>query len=123
MIVEAHTQGVSDIHIETRPGREKVRVRFRVDGLLRTYLELPHDLSQRRSSRASRSCATSTSPSAASPQDGKINFAQASSPQRPIELRVATIPTTNGLEDVVLRILASAKPMPLDIAGHVAAAT
>jgi type II secretory ATPase GspE/PulE/Tfp pilus assembly ATPase PilB-like protein len=31
-----------------------------------------------------------------------------------LELRVATIPTNGGLEDVVLRLLASAKPMPLD---------
>jgi type II secretory ATPase GspE/PulE/Tfp pilus assembly ATPase PilB-like protein len=30
---------------------------------------------------------------------------------------VATIPTNNGLEDVVMRILASAKPMPLDQLG------
>ena len=42
MIVEAHAQGVSDIHIETQPGREKVRIRFRKDGHLKPYLELPH---------------------------------------------------------------------------------
>ena len=50
------------------------------------------------------------------PQDGKINFAKFS-PQHKIELRVATIPTNNGLEDVVLRILASAKPIPVDSLG------
>jgi len=38
-------------------------------------------------------------------------------PQYKIELRVATIPTNNGLEDVVMRILASAKPLPLDKIG------
>ena len=47
MIVEAHNDGVSDIHIESYPGREKIRVRFRKDGVLRTYLELPHELPQR----------------------------------------------------------------------------
>ena len=41
MIVEAHKDGVSDIHVESYPGREKIRIRFRKDGLLRTYLELP----------------------------------------------------------------------------------
>ena len=41
MIVEAHKEGVSDIHIESYPGKEKIRVRFRKDGVLRTYLELP----------------------------------------------------------------------------------
>ena len=50
------------------------------------------------------------------PQDGKINFAKFS-PQHKLELRVATIPTNNGLEDVVLRLLASAKPIPLDRLG------
>jgi len=50
------------------------------------------------------------------PQDGKINFAKFS-PQHKLELRVATIPTNNGLEDVVMRILASAKPLPVDRLG------
>ena len=36
---------------------------------------------------------------------------------------MATIPTNSGLEDVVMRILASAKPIPLDSAGPVAATT
>jgi type II secretory ATPase GspE/PulE/Tfp pilus assembly ATPase PilB-like protein len=50
------------------------------------------------------------------PQDGKINFARFSAQHR-IELRVATIPTNNGLEDVVLRLLASAQPIPVDSLG------
>jgi len=36
MIIEAHKNGVSDIHIESYPGREKIRVRFRKDGCRRT---------------------------------------------------------------------------------------
>ncbi|HZV93514.1 MAG TPA: GspE/PulE family protein, partial [Caldimonas sp.] len=39
------------------------------------------------------------------------------SPQHKIELRVATIPTNNHLEDVVLRILASAQPIPIGMLG------
>ena len=35
MIAEAQSQEISDIHIETEPGREKVRIRFRKDGQLR----------------------------------------------------------------------------------------
>jgi len=115
MIVEAHTQGVSDIHIETRPGREKVRVRFRVDGLLRPYLELPHTYRQALVARLKIMCDLDIS-ERRRPQDGKINFARFV-PQCPIELRVAMIPTANGLEDAVLRILASAKPLPLDSLG------
>ena len=115
MIVEAHTQGVSDIHIETRPGKEKVRVRFRVDGLLRPYLELPHTYRQALVARLKIMCDLDIS-ERRRPQDGKINFARFV-PQCPIELRVAMIPTANGLEDAVLRILASAKPLPLDSLG------
>lgn len=115
MIVEAHGQGVSDIHIETRPGREKVKVRFRVDGLLRPYLELPHTYRQALVARLKVMCDLDIS-ERRRPQDGKINFARFV-PQCPIELRVAMIPTANGLEDAVLRILASAKPLPLDSLG------
>ena len=115
MILEAHAQGVSDIHIETRPGREKVKVRFRVDGLLRPYLELPHTYRQALVARLKIMCDLDIS-ERRRPQDGKINFARFV-PQCPIELRVAMIPTANGLEDAVLRILASAKPLPLDSLG------
>ncbi len=34
-----------------------------------------------------------------------------------MELRVVTVPTSRGLEDVVLRLLAGAKPLPLDAIG------
>jgi type II secretory ATPase GspE/PulE/Tfp pilus assembly ATPase PilB-like protein len=115
MIYEAHNQGVSDIHIETRPGREKVRVRFRVDGALRPYLELPHTYRAAMIARLKIMCDLDISEKRR-PQDGKINFARFV-PQCPIELRVAMIPTSNGLEDAVLRILASAKPLPLDSLG------
>jgi type II secretory ATPase GspE/PulE/Tfp pilus assembly ATPase PilB-like protein len=115
MIVEAHAQGVSDIHIETRPGREKVKVRFRVDGLLRPYLELPHTYRQALVARLKIMCDLDIS-ERRRPQDGKINFSRFVA-SCPIELRVAMIPTSNGLEDAVLRILASAKPLPLDSLG------
>lgn len=115
MIIEAHNRGVSDIHIETHPGRTKIRIRFRHDGVLSPYLKLPYtyraaliarlkimadlDISERRK-----------------PQDGKINFAKFSSNHR-LELRVATIPTYGGLEDVVMRLLSSVKPLPLEKLG------
>ncbi len=44
------------------------------------------------------------------PQDGKIEFT--TSEGKKIELRVATIPTTNSNEDIVLRILPDPKPLP-----------
>ena len=115
MVIEAHNDGVSDIHIECYPGKEKIRVRFRKDGLLRTYLELPPSYRNALIARVKIMCNLDISEKR-KPQDGKIDFARFS-PQHKIELRVATIPTNNGLEDVVLRILASARPIPIDMLG------
>ena len=115
MIIEAHTEGASDIHIESYPGKEKIRVRFRKDGVLRTYLELPHNYRSALIARVKIMCDLDIS-ERRKPQDGKINFAKFS-PQHKLELRVATIPTHHNLEDVVMRLLASAKPMPVDRIG------
>ncbi|MBT2334908.1 Flp pilus assembly complex ATPase component TadA [Variovorax paradoxus] len=115
MIVDAHREGVSDIHIESYPGKEKTRIRFRRDGRLHTHLELPASYRNAIVARVKIMCDLDISEKR-KPQDGKINFAKYS-PQHRIELRVATIPTANGLEDVVMRILASAKPTALDQLG------
>ena len=115
MIQEARTQGVSDIHIECQPGQEKVRIRFRKDGVLRGYMELPASYRQALVSRIKIMCDLDTS-ERRKPQDGKINFGRWVQGES-LELRVATIPTTGGLEDVVLRLLASARALPLDRMG------
>ena len=115
MIIEAHREGASDIHIESYPGREKIRVRFRKDGVLRPYLELPPTYRGALIARIKIMCDLDIS-ERRKPQDGKINFAKFSA-QHKLELRVATVPTNNGLEDVVMRILASAKPMPVERLG------
>ena len=115
MIIEAHREGASDIHIESCPGREKIRVRFRKDGILRSYLELPANYRNALIARVKIMCDLDIS-ERRKPQDGKINFAKFS-PQHKLELRVATIPTNHNLEDVVMRLLASAKPIPVDRLG------
>jgi type II secretory ATPase GspE/PulE/Tfp pilus assembly ATPase PilB-like protein len=115
LIIEAYQGGVSDIHIESYPGREKIRVRFRKDGVLRTHLELPANYRNALIARVKIMCDLDIS-ERRKPQDGKINFSKFASQHR-VELRVATIPTNNGLEDVVMRILASVQPMPLDRIG------
>jgi Type II secretory pathway, ATPase PulE/Tfp pilus assembly pathway, ATPase PilB len=109
MIVEAHADSVSDIHIECTGDRGKVRIRFRKDGRLRPYLELPNGYANPLLSRIKIMCDLDIS-ERRKPQDGKINFARFS-PQHKLELRVATIPTSNGLEDAVLRLLSAAKPI------------
>jgi type II secretory ATPase GspE/PulE/Tfp pilus assembly ATPase PilB-like protein len=112
MISEAHAMGASDIHIETQPGKEKLRIRFRKDGAMQPYLELPYTYRNAMIARIKIMCDLDIS-ERRKPQDGKINFAKFSAQHR-LELRVATIPTNNGLEDVVMRLLASSKPLPLD---------
>jgi type II secretory ATPase GspE/PulE/Tfp pilus assembly ATPase PilB-like protein len=112
MILDARAQGVSDIHIETQPGREKLRVRFRKDGVLKPYLDLPHTYRSAMLARLKIMCDLDIS-ERRKPQDGKINFSRFVSGQQ-LELRVATIPTNNGLEDAVMRLLSSAKPLGLE---------
>jgi type II secretory ATPase GspE/PulE/Tfp pilus assembly ATPase PilB-like protein len=115
MILEAHAQGVSDIHVECPAGREKVRIRFRRDGQLRPYLELPPGYRAALIARIKIMCDLDIS-ERRKPQDGKINFAKFVQGVR-LELRVATIPTSNGVEDAVLRLLQSSKPLPLERLG------
>ncbi len=55
IIIDAYNQGASDIHIEPMPGKSKTGIRFRRDGSLAPYIEVP--ASYRPLLRASRSCA------------------------------------------------------------------
>ncbi len=114
MIVDAYEQGASDIHIEPYPGKKKTLVRFRKDGELVPYVELPPSYRNALISRLKVMCDLDIS-ERRKPQDGKINFSKFG-PLK-IELRVATIPTAGGLEDVVLRVLANGEPIPLDKMG------
>ena len=115
MILEAQAQGVSDIHIESQPGRQKVKIRFRRDGVLKPYLELPHTYRSAMLARIKIMCDLDIS-ERRKPQDGKITLGKFVNGSR-LELRVATIPTSQGLEDAVLRLLSSAKLIPLDDLG------
>ncbi|TSE35892.1 Type II secretion system protein E [Tepidimonas charontis] len=111
MIIEAFHQRASDIHIEPYPGREKVVIRFRVDGELRPYLEVPSNYRNALVARIKVMCDLDIS-ERRKPQDGKIHFRRFGG--LPIELRVTTIPTADGLEDVVMRILHSTEALPLE---------
>ncbi|HZV99284.1 MAG TPA: ATPase, T2SS/T4P/T4SS family [Methylophilaceae bacterium] len=114
MIMDAHQEGVSDIHIETYPGKHNTRVRFRKDGSLMPYLEIPPNFRNAVISRIKIMAQLDIS-ERRKPQDGKIDF-QHFGPAK-LELRVATIPTSNGLEDIVMRLLAAAKPVTMENLG------
>ena len=114
IIVEAYQQGASDIHVEPRPGKEKTQIRFRKDGSLVNYIEVPASYRSALITRLKIMCDLDISEKRR-PQDGKIKFKKYG--PLDIELRVATIPTAGGVEDVVMRILAAGEPLPLDAMG------
>ena len=114
IIVDAYRQGASDIHIEPRPGKEKTQIRFRKDGALVPYIEVPSSYRNPLVTRIKIMCDLDIS-ERRKPQDGKIKFRRFG--PLDIELRVATLPTTGGLEDVVMRLLANSEPLPLEQLG------
>ena len=114
IIVDAYKQGASDIHIEPRPGKEKTAIRFRKDGSLEPYIEIPATYRNALSARLKIMCDLDISEKR-KPQDGKIKFKKYG--PLDIELRVATIPSAGGVEDIVMRILAAGEPIPLDKLG------
>ena len=114
VIIEAYNQGASDIHIEPYPGKGKTEIRFRKDGSLGPYIEVPASYRAALVARLKIMCDLDISEKR-KPQDGKIKFKKFG--PLDIELRVATIPTAGGVEDIVMRILAAGEPIPLDKMG------
>jgi len=114
IIIDAYHQGASDIHIEPRPGKEKTLIRFRKDGSLEPYIEIPSSYRNALLARIKIMCDLDIS-ERRKPQDGKIKFRKFG--PLDIELRVATIPSAGGVEDVVMRILAAGEPIPLEKLG------
>ncbi|MEZ4754974.1 MAG: GspE/PulE family protein, partial [Bdellovibrionota bacterium] len=109
LIVDAYKAGASDIHIEPGKGKANATVRFRVDGVCQPSLSIPVTHVSAVVSRIKIMSALDIS-ERRKPQDGKCIVRYRS---EPIELRVATVPTVNG-ESVVMRILSSSEPFPLE---------
>jgi len=114
VIIDAYHQGASDIHIEPYPGKGKTEIRFRKDGSLSPYIQVPASYRNALAARLKIMCDLDIS-ERRKPQDGKIKFKKFG--PLDIELRVATIPTAGGVEDIVMRILAAGEPIPLDKLG------
>ena len=113
VIMDAYRRGASDIHVEPNGKERNTGVRLRIDGDCASYQEIP---AQYRNALVARFKIMSNLDISEKrkPQDGKIRF---KSKTGTIELRVATIPTTGGNEDVVMRILAGSEPIPVDKMG------
>jgi type IV pilus assembly protein PilB len=98
LTVSAVREGASDIHIE--PGDNELRVRFRVDGRLYEKMRPPFRMRAAMVSRV-KILAGLDIAERRMPQDGAIRI---SVDDRPIDLRVSTLPNAFG-EKVVMRIL------------------
>ena len=98
LIAEAVRLGASDLHIE--PFESALRVRFRVDGMMREALSLPARIAPLLVSRV-KVMARLDIAERRLPQDGRVSLAMGA---RALDVRVSTLPTRGG-ERVVLRIL------------------
>ena len=113
VILAAYQARASDIHVEPYGPQKDTIIRFRVDGGCSEYMKLPGAFRRPLVARI-KIMARLDIAERRKPQDGKIKVALG---DREIELRVATIPTAGGDEDVVMRILASNEPIPIDKLG------
>lgn len=93
-------KNAADIHIE--PDDKIVRVRFRIDGVLRSDVLIPGDLRPALTARLKLMAGMNISEKR-QPQDGRIHFKYGSNE---IDLRVSSLPTSHG-ESIVMRILDS----------------
>ena len=98
MLSQALEQGASDVHVE--PEELKLVIRFRVDGILHKYLELPLNDYPAVASRIKLIGNLNIAESRL-PQDGRTNFQIGT---HDIDIRISTIPVMSG-ESIVMRLL------------------
>jgi general secretion pathway protein E/type IV pilus assembly protein PilB len=109
--IEAIRLGASDIHIESM--REHVVIRYRIDGLLRVVKKLDNQLFTTISNRI-KIMADLNSMEKRLPQDGRITLRIG---DNTIDIRVSTIPISNG-ESIVLRLFnKSSESMTIEMLG------
>ena len=98
LLVDAVQRGASDLHFE--PESEFLRIRYRIDGVLRQVRSLHRNywaaIAVRLKVMASMNIAEKRAP-----QDGRISLAVSG---REVDFRVSSLPTTHG-ENIVLRVL------------------
>lgn len=99
VLLDAIKRGASDIHFE--PYEDEYRVRFRLDGLLKTMAKAPQKLHARLAARLKVMSSLDIAERRL-PQDGRIKLNLSKTKQ--MDFRVSTCPTMFG-EKVVLRIL------------------
>jgi type IV pilus assembly protein PilB len=100
MILEAQRLKASDIHLE--PMEKRLRLRYRIDGVLQVMNDPPKKLQAAMVSRLKIMANMSISEKRL-PQDGRIQL-RANEGKTAIDLRVSTVPTNHG-ESICMRIL------------------
>ncbi|TVP99681.1 MAG: type II/IV secretion system protein [Planctomycetaceae bacterium] len=100
LLYAAFVRQASDIHLD--PGREEMRVRFRVDGVLENYRRLPVEAAGGVVSRLKVLAGMDIAEKRA-PQDGRFTHTAGSGQE--VDIRVASLPTRHG-EKMTLRLLA-----------------
>ena len=105
LVSQALSQRASDIHIE--PLERESRVRFRIDGIMKSVFSFPINAHAALVSRI-KILADLKIDEQRLPQDGRFTFY---ADRQDIDFRVSTFPTTYG-EKVVLRALAKAQQIP-----------
>ncbi len=98
----------SDIHLEPTP--EGLRVRYRIDGILRDITTLPPDVS-RKAIVALKVMSNMDIAESRRPQDGRIgeNYVSGEGTQLSLDMRVSTLPCVGG-EKAVIRLLPRENP-------------
>ncbi|HKZ07796.1 MAG TPA: ATPase, T2SS/T4P/T4SS family [Methylomirabilota bacterium] len=108
VIIDAHRARASDIHLEPRGTTRETVIRFRVDGTCIDYQRIPPTLRNPLVARLKVMAGLDIA-ERRKPQDGKMRVRTPKGDE--IELRVATVPTVGGNEDIVLRLLGSAQQL------------
>ncbi len=98
LLAEAARLGASDVHVE--PSDAHLRVRFRVDGVMREMLRLPARIAPLLVSRVKVMARLDIAEKRV-PQDGRISVSMGA---KALDVRVSTLPARGG-ERVVLRLL------------------
>lgn len=95
----------SDVHIE--PQEDRLRVRYRIDGILYDKLSLPKNVREALISRI-KILSEMKIDEHRTPQDGRFNFTAGTDV---VDLRISTVPTVNG-EKIVMRLLRKTGGIP-----------
>jgi type II secretory ATPase GspE/PulE/Tfp pilus assembly ATPase PilB-like protein len=111
IISDAAEVGASDIHIESFYGDNLAYIRFRRDGRMEEYSQYSASYHRAVVSRIKIMSNLDISERRIA-QDGKISFIRPGRGR--MDLRVATIPTSRGIENVSIRLLHAGEPLPME---------